>query len=167
MLRRVAHWCYRRRRTVVAAWIVALIGISVLGQTAGGDLLKTFSLPGTESQRAFDELSRDFQRKGDTGDIVFKVKGSGTVEDPAVRAEIQPVFDKLAREPHVVSVTTPYQPEGARFVSQKDPKNAYAEILFDVQSNDVPIDLAKGMRKIAQDANSDQLAVELGGYMFT
>ena len=45
MLRRVAHWCYRKRRVVVAGWVVALIGISVLGQTVGGDLLKTFSLP--------------------------------------------------------------------------------------------------------------------------
>ena len=58
MLRRVALGCYRRRRTVVAVWLVALIGISVLGQTAGGNLLKTFSLPGTESQRAFDVLGR-------------------------------------------------------------------------------------------------------------
>ena len=50
MLRNLAAWCYRRRRLVVVTWIVALIGVSVLGQTVGGDLLKTFSLPGTESQ---------------------------------------------------------------------------------------------------------------------
>ena len=83
MLRRVALWCYRRRRLVVGAWILALVGISVLVQTAGGNLLKTFSLPGTESQRAFDVLGREFQRKGDTGDLVFKVKGDGTVKSPA------------------------------------------------------------------------------------
>ena len=50
MLRRIATFSYRRRRFVVGAWILALIGISVLGQVAGGTLLKTFSLPGTESQ---------------------------------------------------------------------------------------------------------------------
>jgi uncharacterized membrane protein YdfJ with MMPL/SSD domain len=53
VLRHLAEFCYRRRRIVVVAWIVALVGVSVLGQTVGGDLLKTFSLPGTESQRAF------------------------------------------------------------------------------------------------------------------
>jgi RND superfamily putative drug exporter len=166
MLRRVASWCYRRRRLVVGAWIVALFGISVLGSTVGGDLLKTFSLPGTESQRAFDVLGKDFQRKGDTGDLVFKVKGTGDVRSPEVRQEIRPVFDELRKQPHVVSVTTPYQSEGARFISS-DGKIAYAEILFDVQSNDVPIDLAKHMRAIAKDANSSHLQVELGGYMFT
>ena len=166
MLRKVALWCYRRRRLVVTAWIAALIGISVLGQTVGGDLLKTFSLPGTESQATFDVLGKEFQRKGDAGDLVFKVEGSGNVRDPDVRQEIQPVFDKLRAQPHVVSVTTPYQPEGTRFISS-DGKIAYAEILFDVQSNDVPIDLAKHMRTIAADASSNRLQVELGGYMFT
>src|SRR5450432_359823 len=127
MLRRVALSCYRRRRIVVAVWIVALVGISVLGQTVGGGLLKTYSLPGSESQRAFDVLGKEFQRKGDTGDLVFKVKGAGSVTAPEVHAEIQPIFEKLLDQPHVVSVTTPYEPAGSRFVSS-DGKIAYAEI---------------------------------------
>jgi RND superfamily putative drug exporter len=166
MLRRVALWCYRRRRLVVVAWIVALVGISVLGSTVGGGLLKTFSLPGTESQRAYDVLGKEFQRKGDTGDVVFRAKDGSPVTSPAVKAAIEPLLAKLAKEPHVVSVTSPYSPAGARFISQ-DKKIAYAEILFDVQSNDVPVDLAKHMRALAKDANSSSLQVELGGYMFT
>ena len=76
MLRRLAAWCYRRRRRVVVGWVVALIVISVLGQTVGGDLLKTFSLPGTESDRAFSVLKKEFARKGDTGNLVFRVRGA-------------------------------------------------------------------------------------------
>ena len=72
MLRSLAAWCYRRRRLVVVTWIVALIGVSVLGQTVGGDLLKTFSLPGTESQATFDVLKQQFSRSGDTGNVVFE-----------------------------------------------------------------------------------------------
>ncbi|MCU1429496.1 MAG: hypothetical protein JWL83_3496 [Actinomycetia bacterium] len=166
MLRRLATFCYKRRRLVVAGWVAALVIISVLGQTAGGTLLKTFSLPGTESQRAFDVLSHDFARKGDTGYLVFKVRGSGDVHSPAVRREIEPVFAKLRTLPHVVSVTSPYTPAGSRFISRNG-TIAYAEILFDVQANDVPIDLAKQMRTIAKDANSPNLQVELGGSMFT
>ena len=44
MLPSLAAWCYRRRRLVVVSWIVVLLGINVLAQSAGGDLLKTFSL---------------------------------------------------------------------------------------------------------------------------
>jgi RND superfamily putative drug exporter len=166
MLSRTAAWCYRRRRTVVAVWLVALIGISVLGQTAGGDLLKTFSLPGSQSQKAFDVLGKEFQRKGDTGDLVFESTGSGGVRAASVQAAIDPVMAKIRTEPHVVSVTSPYTPAGARFVSHSG-TIAYAEILFDVQANDVPVDLAKHMRTIAKDANTGSLKVELGGSMFT
>jgi putative drug exporter of the RND superfamily len=166
VLRRLAAWCYRRRRRVVVGWVIALVVISVLGQTVGGGLLKTFSLPGTESDRAFSVLKREFARKGDTGDLVFRVKGPGDVNSADVRNEIEPVFEKLRKEPHVVSVTSPYEPAGNRFIAQGG-KIAYAEILFDVQANDVPLDLASNMRTIAKDANSPRVQVELGGSMFT
>src|SRR6476619_966820 len=116
MLARLAAFCYRRRWRVLVGWIVVLVGVSILGQTVGGDLLKTFSLPGTESQAAFDVLKKDFARKGDTGDLVFKVRGSGDVLSPDVRTKITGVVEELRTQPHVVSITTPYDPGGEGFV---------------------------------------------------
>jgi RND superfamily putative drug exporter len=165
VLARLAATCYRRRRRVVIAWVVALIGISVLAQTVGGDLLKTFSLPGTESQRTFDVLKNDFGRRGDTGDFVFKAR-HGTVNDPAVRSEVESVVSELRKQPHVVSVGTPYEPGGQRFVAPGG-VIARAEILFDVQANDVPVDEAAHMRTIVKRANSATIQAELGGSMFT
>src|SRR6478609_9567676 len=72
MLPRLAAWCYRRRRLVVISWIVLLIGVNVLAKSAGGDLLKSLSLPGTESQKTFDIMKNDFKQPGDTGYLVFK-----------------------------------------------------------------------------------------------
>ena len=170
MLARLAAWCYRRRWRVLIAWLVLLVGVSVLSQTVGGDLLKTFSLPGTQSQSAFDVLKKDFARAGDAGDLVYRVKGAGTINDPAVREQINHVVGELKalKNNHIVSVTTPYDQGGARFVSQRSgQKIAYAEILFDVQSNDVPIDLANKMRSLVEKADTSQLQVELGGAMFT
>ena len=147
-LPRLARWSYRRRRWVVVGWIVLLIGVNVLAQTVGGDLLKTFSLPGSESQRTYDVLGKEFARTGDTGNLVFKAKGGQTIDDQAVRDAIEPVFDELRAEPHVVSVSSPYEPQNARFVSASG-SIAYAEILFDVQANDVSIDLGTEMRDLA------------------
>ena len=166
MLRRLASFCYRRRWRVLIAWVVVLVGVNVLAQTVGGTLLKTFSLPGSESQKAFDALGRNFAVKGDTGQFVFKVKGDGTVTSPAVVAEVQPVLQELAEQPHVSTVTSPYDPANARFISE-DGKIAYAEIQFDVQSNDVPVNLATHMRDIVSKASSDTVEMELGGSMFT
>jgi RND superfamily putative drug exporter len=165
MLRSLAAFCYRRRWLVLILWIVALVGVSVLGKAVGGDLLKTFSLPGSESQKAFDVLGQEFQRKGDTGDLVFLAK-NGNVRDPAVQAQVAKVIAELAKQDHIVSITSPYTPEGARFLSAKG-DIAYAEILFDVQANDVPIDLATHMRSIVKDGNTAAVKMELGGSMFT
>jgi putative drug exporter of the RND superfamily len=166
MLRRLASFCYRRRWRVLIAWVIVLVGVNVLAQTAGGTLLKTFSLPGSESQRAFDALGRNFGRKGDTGDFVFKVHGGGTVTSPAVKAAVAPVMAELAKQPHVVSVSSPYAPENARFISH-DGTTAYAEILFNVQANDVPVAVATHMRGIVAKASNDKVEMELGGSMFT
>src|SRR4051812_18636413 len=165
-MRRLATFCYRRRWRVLIAWVVLLVGVNVLAQTVGGDLLKTFSLPGSESQSAFDSLSQNFGRKGDTGDLVFKSQGGDAVTSAAVKAEVAPVIAELAKQKHVVSVTSPFDPANARFVSE-DGKIARAEILFDVQSNDVPVDLATHMRSIVSKASNDQVEMDLGGYMFT
>ena len=134
MLQRLAAWCYRRRRLVVVGWIVVLVGINVLAQSAGGDLLKTFSLPGTESQRTFDVLKKDFARGGDTGYLVFKSNAPKGIRSPAVVDEIQnKLVPTLREQTHVASVVTPYDQGGAGFVSSKG-NIAYAEIQFDVNA---------------------------------
>src|SRR5712671_6768721 len=114
MLPKLAAWCYRRRRWVVVAWIVVLVGVNVLAKTAGGDLLKSLSLPGTESQRTFDVMKKDFARPGDTGYLVFKSKSADGVQAPAVFNEIERTLaPALRKQPHVASVVTPYEPGGA------------------------------------------------------
>src|SRR5436190_8818589 len=136
MLARLAAVCYRRRWRILIAWVVALVVVNVLAQRSGGELLKVFKLPGTESQRTFDVLGQKFDQKGDIGELVYRVKGDATVRDPQARAELQPLIDELKRQPHVVSVTTQFDasPQGGeRLISPIDPKIAYAEILFDVQ----------------------------------
>ena len=169
MLRRLAGWCYDRRRRVLAAWLVAVVAFSVLGQVAGGSLLKTFSLPGTDADKAFTILGRDFERKGDTGQVVWAVRdpnGSSTSAD--VQQSLQPLLDQIAHQPHVVAVTDAFNsPQQApRFVSPNG-HIAYAEIQFDIGANEVDLDEAAHMRDLVTTANSPQLQVELGGPMFT
>ncbi len=167
MLPKLASWCYRRRRVVVIAWIVLLVGVNVLAKSSGGDLVKSLSLPGTESQRTFDVMREDFKQSGDTGYLVFKSNASDGVQSRAVFDEIQNTLaPELRKEKHVASVITPYEPGGAGFFSS-DGKIAYAEIQFDVQANDVPVDVSNHMRSIVEKANSSSLQVELGGSMFT
>jgi RND superfamily putative drug exporter len=167
MLPKLATWCYRRRRLVVVGWIVLLIGVNVLAKTAGGDLIKSFSLPGSESQQAFDVMKDNFAQGGDTGYLVFKSKAPAGVQSPEAFNTIEnKLAPQLRKQKNVSSVLTPYEPGGSAFFSS-DGKIAYAEIQFDVQANDVSVDAAKNMRNIVARANTPTLEVELGGSMFT
>jgi putative drug exporter of the RND superfamily len=59
-LANLAERAFRHRRAVVALWAVVLVG-SVLGATAaGGKTQSTYSVPGTQSQRAADLLAQKF-----------------------------------------------------------------------------------------------------------
>ncbi|MCU1381120.1 MAG: integral rane export protein, partial [Acidimicrobiales bacterium] len=131
-LARFAGWCYDHRRRVLALWLLAVVGFSVAGQAAGGSLLKTFDLPGSDAAKAFTILGRDFDRPGDTGQLVWKATGGTSPTDPSVRSAVQPVLDELARQPHVAAVVSPFDPDPAsrRLVSADQPI-AYAEIQFD------------------------------------
>ena len=96
-LARFAGWCYDRRRLVLAVWVVAVVAFGIAGQVAGGALLKTFDLPGSDAAKAFTILGRDFDRPGDTGQLVWRTDG-GSPTDPAVRRVVQPVLDEPARQ---------------------------------------------------------------------
>src|SRR6478735_6095734 len=167
VLQRFAGWCYDRRRLVLLLWVIAFVGFGIAGQAAGGALQKTFDLPGSDAAKAFHILGQDFDRPGDTGQLVWKVKSGASPTSPEVLAVVQPVLDQLAEQPHVAAVATPFDgnPADQRFVSTTQPI-AYAEIQFDQRANDVDQAEAARMRTLVKDASNDKVEFELGGPMF-
>jgi RND superfamily putative drug exporter len=47
---RLARWCFTRRRTVLAAWLLLLVVALGAARAAGGAFNSDLSLPGTDSQ---------------------------------------------------------------------------------------------------------------------
>ena len=165
MLRGLAEWCYRRRRLVVVTWIVALIGVSVLAQTVGGDLLKTFSLPGTESQRDVRRAEAATSRARATpATSCSRCAGDGTVRRPRGAAARSSRCSRSSRkQPHVVSVTSSVRPgrralhlAGRQDRLRRDPVRRAGERRAD-RSRD------GHARRSSKDANSRRVQVELGG----
>ncbi len=60
MLGRIGRTCYRYRWLTVILWTIALIGLVLSSRAVGGETASVFSVPGTESQRAFDLLAERF-----------------------------------------------------------------------------------------------------------
>jgi len=108
VLQRLAHACYRHRWRVVLLWLAALVAVNIIGSQIGSNYSQSFSLPGTESQRAVDLLQARFPAKaGDSGQIVFA--DAAGVRDPAVEARMSDVFARVAHK----------MPVACRFISRR------------------------------------------------
>jgi RND superfamily putative drug exporter len=159
---RIGGWAAGHRRLVLLGWIVALIGALGLSSAVGNNYSNSFSLKGTESQRAVDLLKRDFPaQSGDSDQIVFHVL-AGSVTAPAVQARVAPVLEQIARLPHVSGVVSPYSPAGARAIS-RDGQIAFATVNFDQRANVLPKAAVERVISVAHTARSPQLEVQLGG----
>ncbi|MGW0578877.1 MMPL family transporter, partial [Streptomyces sp. NPDC002920] len=159
----MARWCYRHRLVVLLLWVGALFGLGFSASSAGTDYANVFSLPDTDSKKAYDLMEKAFPASaGDTDTVVWKVDG-GSVRDEAVRSRIQPALDEIAGMKGVGGVTSPYAGgRGAAQVSD-DGRIAYAQITFADQANAVPKELVQDVVDTARGAERDGLEVELGG----
>ena len=163
MLNRLARWSYRRRWIMLGLWIAALVGFGFLSSTAGGEYSQNFSLPGSDSQEAYDLLSERFpEQAGETAEIVFKAEGG--VDDPAVRSTMEDLFAQLSEVRYVIEdgVDSPYA-EGAQQISQ-DGTIAFATIHFeDLDGEPVPVPVADEIKKLSDEAETDAVTIEPGG----
>jgi putative drug exporter of the RND superfamily len=164
MLQRLAAWCYRRRRVVLVLWIVALIGVSVLGSKVGSTFSQGFSLTDTESARATQLLETRFPAKaGDEGQIVFA--HAGGVADAAVRPRMEQLFSEVAAVKGVTAVVSPYTEDGARQIARSG-DIAYATVQFDRAASKIPDATIERIRSLKSEAVGGDVRIALGGRMF-
>jgi RND superfamily putative drug exporter len=159
---KMARWCIAHRRLVLIAWVAIAAVVTVGAQAAGRNYASNFTLPGTESQRAIDLLTREFpQQSGDVDTFVFHVS-SGTVDSPAVRRAMAPVIAKLSGFPHVVNVISPYSSAGAVQVS-RDKRTAFATIDYSKRANLLPNDTGKPVIALVKGLHVPGVKVAVGG----
>ena len=162
MLERLARWSYHRRWLMLLMWIAALIGFNVWANVGGGDYSQDFSLPGTDSQRAFDLLDDRFpQAAGDTADIVFKAEEG--VDDPEVREAMEGLFAEVSDVDRVVGIDSPYSEQAQGQISP-DGAIAFATVHFSfVEGTPVPPETGDRVIELADEHEIDGLVIEPGG----
>ena len=159
---RLGLFAGRHRGVVVIVWVLlaaALIGvISQVGAVTNNDL----SLPGTDSQRAFDLLAKDFppQQNG-SSPIVFHAS-TGTVTSPDAKAAIQRAFHSIEKAPHVNTVVSPFSQQGQAQLSD-DKKTALVTVLLSVYGSDLTVEVADDILDRALPARAAGLQVAAGG----
>ncbi|MEU9207552.1 MMPL family transporter [Streptomyces sp. NPDC048415] len=159
----MARWCYRHRLVVLLLWVGALFGLGFAASTAGTDYANVFSLPNTDSKRAYDLMEKAFPNSaGDTDTVVWKVD-EGTVRDKSVRSRIQPALDRIGKMKGVGEIAGPYSGKRGAAQISANGRIAYAQITFAEQANAVPKELVQDVVDTAQATERGGLQVELGG----
>jgi putative drug exporter of the RND superfamily len=159
---KLTRWCIAHRGRVFVVWLIVAIVTTVLAGAAGRNYATNFSLPGTESQRALDLLKKEFPaQSGDVDTIVFHTE-NGTVDDTHVKAAMTKLLGQVSDDPHVISVRSPYGPEGAVQVSP-DRKTAFATINYNKPANLVPNDAGKPVLNQVGAVHVPGLTVAAGG----
>ncbi|MFV2118782.1 MMPL family transporter [Streptomyces sp. Act-28] len=162
-LYRLGRFAFRRRHVVTLLW-VALLALAGAGAAfAPAATSSSFSMPGTEAQRAFDLLEERFpggNADGATARIVFKAPDGQKMTDPANKARVdKAVADLRAGSDQVADVTDPY---AAQAVS-RDGTTAYIHVSYEVNGMELTDATREALAETGTEARDGGLTVEIGG----
>ncbi|MET7473479.1 MMPL family transporter [Streptomyces sp. NPDC005648] len=161
-LYKLGRFAFRRRHFVALFWValLTLAGAGAASAPAAGST--SFSIPGTEAQKAFDLLEQRFpgaSADGATGRVVFKAPAGEKMTDAGNKAIVEKTVKELSDGSEVTSVADPYK---ANAVS-KNGTVAYASVRYDVSGMELKDASRDALKEAAQDARDAGLTVEIGG----
>ncbi|WP_406444686.1 MMPL family transporter [Streptomyces sp. NBC_01613] len=161
-LYKLGRFAFRRRHFVALFWValLTLAGVGAASAPAAGST--SFSIPGTEAQKAFDLLEQRFpgtSADGATARVVFKAPAGEKMTDSANKATVKKTVKELADGSEVTSVADPYK---ANAVS-KDGSVAYASVKYKVSGMELKDASRDALEDTAQQARGSGLTVEIGG----
>ena len=160
-MRALATVCFRHRRLVLASWLIALVGVTLLSKAVGTNYTNSFSLPNTESTRALSLLESVSPRSaGDIERIVFRTSDGTKVGDPAVEARITSMLHRVAALGNVTSVQSPYVGPGQ---ISRTGTIAFANVQYDIQPQNITTVQAQRLVSTARSADSKGLEVAVSG----
>jgi len=162
LLARLGRFAFQRRGPVVLVWLAILAATIFAGLTAKSAPDDDFSVPGIESQTAFDLMRERFPAiTADAGDatVVFVAPSGSKVTSAQHRSAIESAVRRLADGGQVAMVEDPFQ---AGAVSD-DESAAYASVRYAVKAGGVTEDSRAAIDAAADVARKAGLTVEAGG----
>ena len=162
MFEKLGHFLVRRRKAVLAGFIVATIAAGVVGSLVfarleGGG----YSDPNSDSYKAANYLTDTFKVKDPA--IIFIIDAGKSVADPAVAAEVAPIEAELRNRPGVESTLSYWSAGGAKQLVSSDGNAAYL-FIYGTEADLTSLDkLASELQK-KYDGEVGNLRIYVGGF---
>ncbi|MFJ4522938.1 MMPL family transporter [Streptomyces sp. NPDC088810] len=161
-LYKLGRLAFRRRHFVALIWValLTLAGVGAASAPAAGNT--SFSIPGTEAQKAFDLLEQRFpgmSADGATARVVFKAPKGEKMTDAVNKATVEKTVKELGSGSEVASVADPYTGHAV----SKNGAIAYASVKYEVSGMELEDSSRDALKEAAQHARDAGLTVEVGG----
>ncbi|MFK0107222.1 MMPL family transporter [Streptomyces sp. NPDC091217] len=161
-LYRLGRLAFRRRWFVTALWVAVLAAVGFAAVRAPAAPDTGSSMPGIESQRAFDLLGERFPGSaadGANARIVFVAPKGEKVTAGANRAAVERLVTEAADGTQVAGAVSPFVAKGV----SADGTTAYANVTFKVTAHDLTDAAKLHLEKAIDEARHSGLTVEAGG----
>jgi RND superfamily putative drug exporter len=163
LLYRLGRAAYRRRALFSAAWVVVLGVVIALFLTIGGEFDDEFTIPGSESQAALDQLRAASPAAAGAGaDLVFIAPEGSSVADPRLTTAIGQVVAAAGQVPDVAAVQDPF----AAMAISPDGRAALASVQYGVSADQLSGDALEQLQQAGAAATAAGMQVEVGGNAF-
>jgi putative drug exporter of the RND superfamily len=162
MFEKLGRTLFRRRKAVLAGFIVSTIAAGVIGSLVfarleGGG----YSDPNSDSYKAANYLTDTFKVKDPA--IIFIIDAGKSVADPAVAAEVAPIEAELRNRPGVASTLSYWSAGGAKQLVSNDGNAAYL-FIYGTEADLTSLDnLASELQK-KYDGEVGNLRIYVGGF---
>ncbi|WP_079077025.1 MMPL family transporter [Streptomyces sp. Root369] len=161
-LYRVGRLAFRRRWYVALVWAAVLAAVGLGALKAPGAADEGFSMPGIESQKAFDLMEQRFPgatADGATARVVFVAPNGQKVTAADHKKAVEDTVAGLADGSQVASAVNPFQ---AKAVS-RDGTTAYATVTYKVAADDLTDASKQQLEHALQEARDTGMTVDAGG----
>ncbi|QHW33619.1 MMPL family transporter [Paenibacillus rhizovicinus] len=133
-LYRLGLWSARRARFIIGLWTVILVAAICLGTIFAGPVSESLSIPGTDSQKALDLLSKEFpQANGGDVRLIFAMPEGKQLTDQTTQQAVAKMLDEAAKDKAIISIVSPYE-SGAL---SADKRIGYADITYQAAAEEV------------------------------
>ncbi|MFG2680604.1 MMPL family transporter [Streptomyces sp. NPDC048392] len=161
-LHRAGRTAFRHRWYVALIWVAVLVfaGLSALKAPEASD--KGISMPGIESQEAFDLMQQRFPgtaADGATARIVFAAPSGERITAPGNRQAVEKTVAAVADGPQVVTASDPFRSK----TLSKNGRTAYATVTYGVGAKELTDASRNQLSEAAHSARDAGLTVEIGG----
>jgi RND superfamily putative drug exporter len=160
LLQRVATLAFGRRRTFVAVWLLLIVAVAGSYVAFGSTINSEFTIPGTSSQDARDELQKTLPTAaGTSAQIVFESPAGTRISDARYHSAVEATLNRAKVAPQVAAVVDPFTSKAI----SRDGRAALAQIQYTVSRPHLDSDSLPALVAATKPAQRAGLVVHAGG----